>query len=353
MDNNNYFLGSVGRVDAIRMVDGKQEVAFVSKTMTDTGLNTTISADDIRGGQGAPIITRFYHDANVEITLTDVMFKKAYVESQLGTHFEEDGASAYLSEEGKATAQGTFELKETPINISAGCEATNPVVWYAKKGSNDWSLVEEELSGKVVSGLDPEGEYCFRYLAESVSGAQKADIYAGFVPEELHLIITTPLFAGDACSASGGTIAGEVQYDIPRFRLNGGQDFAAAMSSNQTTNLSGVALGSTSGCDVDGKGALLYSMIVKLNDSKLAGPNGRYESLEVLDETLKVGERPIVYGIDKAKRATLLSNALLNFKIGEADALTNGAFNAAGTVIITPKDGSEFAEPQQVEVENA
>lgn len=343
MDNNNYFLGSVGRVDAIRMKDGKQEIAFVSKTMTDTGLNTTISADDIRGGQGAPIITRFYHDANVEITLTDVMFKKSYVESQLGTHFEEDGASAYLSEEGKATAEGTFELKETPINISAGCESTNPVVWYSEKGSNDWILVEDELSGKVISGLKPEEEYCFRYLAESVSGAQKADIYAGFVPEELHLIITTPLFAGDACSASGGTIAGEVQYDIPRFRLNGGQDFAAAMSSNQTTNLSGVALGSTSGCDVDGKGALLYTMIVKLNDSKLAD---RYVSLEVLDETLKVGEAPIVYGIDKGNRATLLSNKLLNFE----PALVDGKFNAAGEVIITPADGSEFKEAQKVTV---
>ena len=78
MDKHNYFLGSVGRVDAFRMVNGAPQLAFVSKTMTDQGLNTSISADDIRAGQGAPIVARFYHDANVEITLTDVMFKPEY-----------------------------------------------------------------------------------------------------------------------------------------------------------------------------------------------------------------------------------------------------------------------------------
>lgn len=327
MDKNNYFLGSVGRVDAFKMVNGQPVLAFVSKTMTDTGLNTTISADDIRGGQGAPIITRFYHDTNVEITLTDVMFKKGYVEAQLGTEFQ-DAGEAYVTEKHEVPDAGTVTLDHTPISIGFGCEADQVIVWYAKEGSNDWNLISEGISGKQLSGL-PKGEYCFRYLAEGISGASKADIYAGFVPEELHLVITTPLFAGDACSASGGSIAGEVQYDIPRFRLNGGQDFAAAMSSNQTTNLSGVALGANAGCDNE-QGALLYSMIVKLNGSKLAD---RYVALEVLDESLAVGATPIVYGIDGSNKATLLSNSLLKF----TPALTDGKFAAGEYTIADPE----------------
>lgn len=321
--DKNYFLGSVGRVEAFRVVNGQKMLAFVSSTMTDTGLNTSISADDIRGGQGAPVITRFYHDASVEITLTDVMFKKGYVESQLGAEFEETG-EAFITET-HAVSNGSVTLDHTPISIGFGCEADQVVVWYAKEGSNDWTLVSEGISGKQISGL-ADGTYCFRYLAEGISGASAAKIYAGFVPEELYLVITTPLYAGDACAASNGAIAGEVQYVIPRFRLNGGQDFAANMSSNQQTNLSGVALGTDSGCD-DGKGKMLYKMIVKLNNDKLSD---HYDALEVLDESLVAGATPIVYGIDSAKKATLIANSLLKF----TPALVAGKFGAAGSYTI-------------------
>lgn len=341
MEKNNYFLGSVGRVDAFAMVNGHPVLAFVSKTMTDQGLNTSISADDIRAGQGAPVITRFYHDVNVDITLTDVMFKEAYVEAQLGTHFEAAG-EMYFSEEVTSAATGnTFELSETPLTIDFGCGKSEVVVWYSKKGTNEWRLAtsaDGKISGKVVTdaeGIENNADYCVRYLREGISGAKKAEIYASFVPTELHLIITTPLYAGDACSASSGSVAGEVQFDIPRFRPNGGQDFAASMSANQTTNLSGVALGSNSGCGE--KGALLYTMTVVYNSETLGS---QYESLEVLDETLKVGAMPLVYGIDSAKRATLIANSLLTF----TPALANGKFATAGETTIAAADGSSLTE---------
>ena len=343
MDKNKYFLGSVGRVEAFRMannpISGKNEMilAFVSKTMTDTGLNTSVSADDIRGGQGAPIITRFYHDTNVEITLTDVMFKKDYVEAQLGTEFVEAG-EAYFSETLDAVkdAEGGkyhLELSKQPIKIGFGCEEPETPVWYTKEGQEDWRLVTVE--GQEIKGLAEDGKYCVRYLAEGIEGASRADIYAGFVPQELHLVITTPLFAGDACSASGGTIAGEVQYDIPRFRLNGGQDFAAAMSSNQTTNLSGVALGSTSGCDNE-QGALLYSMIVKLNNAKL---DDMYKSLAFDPDCLVKGGKPLVFGIDSSGKATLIGYNLLEFS-GEGWDAKEEEFKAAGSVTAKVKGGT-------------
>ena len=75
-----YFLGSVGSVEAFeRKEDGSYELAFVSKTLTDSGINTTISKEDIRGGTGAPIQFSFYHDPAVEITLTEK--GKGYIRS--------------------------------------------------------------------------------------------------------------------------------------------------------------------------------------------------------------------------------------------------------------------------------
>ena len=346
MDKNNYFLGSVGSVSAFRRNSaGQLELAFVSTTNTDQGLNTTVSADDLRGGQGAPVITRFYHDAATEITLTDIMFKEAYIRSQLGTNFESEGKAYYcetLPVSG-SSAPYTATLTKDPADIEFGCaNGSKKAVWYASEGKNNWVLAEDsELSDKTLTiNTTKLGEVpasvTVRYLASGLSGAIAAKVYANFVPDELFLIITTPLFAGDACSASNGSAAGSVQFEIPRFRLNGGQDFAAAMSSNQTINMSGAAMANMGSCDA--KGAYLYKIIINYENEKLGD---RYRALEVLDESLKVGATPVVYGIDGNNGAELISNSLLNFS-----ALYNegtNKFTSAGTVKITAKDGSTMS----------
>lgn len=308
METKNYFLGSVGRVEAFREGENGLELAFVSKTLTDSGINTSITADDIRAGQGAPIVTRFYHDASVEITLTDVMFKRAYVEAQLGAKFEA-GGEAYQSElEKKCEHPGELTLDKEPLALGSGCnENPGVTVWYAKAGSSDWKIATASAGSKTIHGDFEENEkYCVRYLAVDDT-AYVAKIFADIIPEELHLIITVPLYAGDACSASTGKAAGEVQFDIPRFRLNGSQDFAAAMSSNQTMSLAGSALASQLGCDTS---AILYTMRVKYNGESVAND---YKALEVLDESKVNDQEPVVYGIKPDNSAVLLNNALLTF----------------------------------------
>lgn len=341
MDKNNYFLGSVGSVSAFRRNSaGELELAFVSTTNTDQGLNTTVSADDLRGGQGAPVITRFYHDVATEITLTDVMFKEAYIRSQLGTNFEAEGKAYYC--ETLPVEGTTATLTKDPADIEFGCNTgSKKAVWYATEGKNNWILAEDsELSGKDLTinttklGETPTS-VTVRYLASGLSGAIEAKVYANFVPDELFLIITTPLFAGDACSASNGAAAGSVQFEIPRFRLNGGQDFAAAMSSNQTVNMSGAAMANMGGCDA--KGAYLYKIIINYENEKLGD---RYRALEVLDESLKVNAIPVVYGIDGQNNAELISNTLLTF----TPALTGGKFANSGSTTIAAADGSTLTK---------
>ena len=342
MDKNNYFLGSVGSVSAFRRNSaGELELAFVSTTNTDQGLNTTVSADDLRGGQGAPVITRFYHDVATEITLTDVMFKEAYIRSQLGTNFEAEGKAYYC--ETLPVEGTTATLTKDPADIEFGCNTgSKKAVWYATEGKNNWILAEDsELAGKVLTinttklGETPTS-VTVRYLASGLSGAIEAKVYANFVPDELFLIITTPLFAGDACSASNGAAAGSVQFEIPRFRLNGGQDFAAAMSSNQTVNMSGAAMANMGGCDA--KGAYLYKIIINYENEKLGD---RYRALEVLDESLKANAIPVVYGIDGQNNAELISNTLLTF---DPDLNASGQFSASGSTTIAAKDGSALTK---------
>lgn len=303
----NYFLGSVGMVEAFRETDNGLELAFISKTLTDSGINTSITADDIRAGQGAPIVTRFYHDASVEITLTDVMFKRAYVEAQLGANFEAIG-EAYQSENLECETAGKLQLSLKPLEIGSGCsEVSRIAVWYVEAGKTDWAMAEATAGNKEISGDFVEGKkYCVRYLALD-NQAQVANIMADIIPEELHLIITVPLYAGDSCGASGGKIAGEVQFDIPRFRLNGSQDFAAAMSSNQTMSLAGSALASQKGCDTS---AILYTMRVKYKNEDFLKELKALQDDAAADE---VGEQPKIYGVKENDELILLQNEWLEF----------------------------------------
>ncbi len=301
-----YFLGSVGTAEAFRRVNGRLELAFRSKTLTDSGLNISTTKDDIRAGTGAPIQFSFYHDPSAEITLTDVLFDEAYIEAQLGASFEQGGQS-YLSREYTANG-GSVTLDPAPESLVAGCSGEEVLVWYSKVGENNWRRVaEDKLEGATVSGLEAGARYCFRWIARD-DNVRVATITSNIIPQELFLVITAPIFSGDACSASNGKAAGTITYEIPRFKLNGAQDFTMNMSSNQTMSLSGVALASEDGCE--STNSKLLRIIAKYDDLKW------YENVEnwVNDaEYDKVGDEPHIYAVYSNGSTMLVDNENLDF----------------------------------------
>lgn len=324
-----YFLGSVGTAEAFRRDEatGKLRLAFRSKTLTDSGLNISTTKDDIRAGTGAPIQFSFYHDPSVEITLTDVLFDETYIEAQLGASFEQ-GGNAYLSKEYTAEG-GSVTLEPAPESIVAGCSGEEVLVWYSKVGTNEWQRVSEEnISGSTVSGLESGARYCFRWIGHD-DNARIATITSNIIPQELFLVITAPIFSGDACSASNGKAAGTITFEIPRFKLNGAQDFAMNMSSNQTMSLSGTALATEDGCDATN--SKLLRIIASYNDLKW------YQNVEdwILDaDTDHVGDVPAIYAIYGNGSTMLVDNSLLDF----GDALSEGAWASAGQKTIKVAD---------------
>lgn len=334
-----YFLGSVGKAEAFKRGDnGSLELAFVSKTLTDSGINISTTKDDIRAGEGAPIQFSFYHDSNVEITLTDVLWKVEYLEAQLGARFKESDNQDYVTKS-VTFENGSYTLSEKINEMPIPCDDTNKyVVWGAKKGSDDWEKINVSGSGSsftlTLSG-DHTGkgqeDYCIRYLGE-VDAARAAEITSTIIPEELFLIITAPIFAGDACAASRGKAAGHITFEVPRFQLNGAQEFAMNMSQNQTMSLAGVALASESAdCDANG-GKLLR--IIEVIDSR----DWRDSVVELItdEECLQVGLEPAVYGEMKDGSLRKIANADLAF----SPDLSVGKFSTTGTTTITLKDRS-------------
>lgn len=327
-----YFLGSVGSVEAFkRKEDGSYELAFVSKTLTDSGINTTISKEDIRGGTGAPIQFSFYHDPAVEITLTDVVFKKEYLEAQLGTEFKNEGSHGYATETVVAEAE-KITLKDQPLGLDFGaCGGELKYVWATEAGKYEWKTYKF-TTGKEISGDFEAGKsYCVRYCKQDPN-ALVARITSNIIPAEYMLIITAPVFAGDACSASNGKKAGTITYEIPRFRLNGGSEMAFNMSSNQTVSLAGSALASDNTCEMDEQN--LYNIVLSIDNYA----KGAYKELIVDEDSLKAGMVPVVYGLTKEEKVMKIDNKNLTFE----PALTEGKFAAgASKITLTGTDISD------------
>lgn len=338
-----YFLGSVGKAEAFRIIDGKFELAFVSKTLTDSGLNISTTKDDIRGGTGAPIQFSFYHDTNVEINLTDIQWKHEYLEAQLGVYMNDDDQKAYFTDKCTYEGDNTFTLARQALALPVACLDDDPItIWFAKEGTDDWhsiNLQSCEASGdKYVgsftaedatkAGLEEDAKYCVRYLAED-SKAVSAEIQTLIVPQELYLIITAPIFAGDSCAASQGKEAGTITFEVPRFQLNGAQEFSMNMSSNQTMSLAGIALASES-LECDSVGGKLLRIIEVIYDRA----DTDYVELVIDEDSCVVGSAPVVYAEKSTGKLVKLDNAKGSFKYNDGsadvDALdSEGKFKAA------------------------
>ena len=322
-----YFLGSVGKAEAFRKKpNGELELAFVSKTLTDSGLNISTNKDDIRAGEGAPIQFSFYSQPTVEITLTDVLFKTDYIRSQLGVAFDKTPQS-YVTEPVVFT-EGAATLKEHEVlPLPFPCGSEQYVAWAAKTGSDDWEVCKVNGDHKSLTLEGAAGEYCVRFLSLD-SRAQVAEVTSTIIPEELFLIITAPIFAGDSCNPSKGKAAGSIQFEVPRFVLNGAQEFAMNMSSHQPMSLSGTAL-ATESEECDANGGKLLKIIEVIKDREW------YDGLKdlIVDEDSAVqGQEPVVYGLRKNGALVRAVNSDLTF---DPDLSGTGTLAASGSTTVS------------------
>lgn len=323
-----YFLGSVGSAEAFRMVDGKPKMAFVAKTLTDSSISVTITKDELRGGTGAPVVTNFFHDPAVAITLTDILFKEGYVEAQLGTNFTAN-TEAYQSETIKATQEGQLTLSKTPVDLGVlkcSDSASTIIAWYSEEGQDNYKAVSistADAGTKTLKddGIEADKTYCVRYLA-SDDKALEAIVKSDMIPHELVLVITVPLFAGDACAASKGSKAGTLTFEVPRFQLDGGQEFTFNMSSNATMNLNGTAMVMTEGCDVN-SGKLFR--IIEVIEGRTV------DSIMIDESTAQVGASVndvVVYALYSDKTLAVVNNPELSGAAVEDGKLKAGELTA-------------------------
>ena len=211
----------------------------IGKTLSDTTFNTSITAEEVRGGPGNLLYGQYFHDSSLTVSITDAMFNLRYVAANLGVDVTKGGITVY--ESGKAgeavTTPGQIALTNTPVAFDGTL-----IGWYKKPADDNWSVATINGETMVVPGAIAGESYCIKYFYQN-ENAESITIKAQFVPKVLHLVLINDLYSGSAADvAASSSKYGRLITDIPNFQLDGNVNLAWAATSAATVPLNGKAL---------------------------------------------------------------------------------------------------------------
>ena len=237
-----HFLAGVGRA----LLFKGNDLIGVAKTLTESTFDFSITAEDVRGGQGNGLLGRYFHDSNMQVTLVDAMFDLQYMALSLGVPLKSGGLSV-KEEELTAGVDGSVTASETPVAFTGSM-----IGWYKKPADSEWSIGTFTGSKMAISGASQNDVYCVKYFYIN-ENARSITIKSQYVPAELHVVIMNDLYSGDVGSQSDATRYGRLITDIPRLQMDGNQTLNLAATSAATINLTGSALAVLSGdtCEED------------------------------------------------------------------------------------------------------
>ena len=299
-----------------------------AKTLTESTFDFSITAEDVRGGQGNGLLGRYFHDSNMQVTLVDAMFDLQYMALSLGVNLESGGLSV-KEEELTVGVDGTVTASETPVAFSGSM-----IGWYKKPSDTEWSIGTFTGSKMTVSGGSQNDAYCVKYFYIN-ENARSITIKSQYVPAELHVVIMNDLYSGDVGSQSDATRYGRLITDIPRLQMDGNQTLNLAATSAATINLTGSALAVLSGdtCEEDPYYGTMTEEIygAKWQDDvvALAVENSDIELAKSASETLIVRA---VFGAGMASQRKDNSNFTFSVVNSPASTATGTNVDTSGVV---------------------
>lgn len=208
------FIAGPGRV----LFLAGDQIIGVGKTMTETTFDMSITGEEVRGGPGNLLFGKYFHDSNMNVTITDAMFNLEYVAAALGTTVESGGFSVYESNASgeTITTPGSLTLAHEPIALDGAL-----IGWYKKPADQNWSVATVVGNTMTIPDSQENDVYCVKYFYNNVN-AQSITIRAQYVPRVLHIVIINDLYSGNAANvAESATRYGRLITDIPQFQLDG------------------------------------------------------------------------------------------------------------------------------------
>lgn len=296
-----------------------------------------ITAEEIRGGGANALLGQYFHDSQLQVTLTDALFDLQYIAQNVGATVEAGSEKTCLQTERVVVgAGGTIQPSVEPKEwLSLGTCG-----WYKEDGSEEWNAIDFVDGVATVSTLVAGAEVCVRF--NGVGNVKEITIPSDFIPNTVTLYMTMPLFAAASANEedmANATKLGDVVVCIEKFQFSGAMDFSITSSGAATSALSGMALAvmSSEGCEDRGH----YGVIKEV---RLSG--NWYDGLERIavsgaEKELAVGDTAVlqVYGQYKDGSIGRIGNDKLTFTSDTAYASVSDAgvvtADSAGTSIIS------------------
>lgn len=227
-------LAGVANVDIFR---GRDLIATAT-TLLDSSITVGVTAEEVRGGQGFQLFTKYYHTSTFGINLTDTMFKLEYIAFQTGSKISR-GGNIYTDEQVVLGVDGKGKILGNPVNV----ETFGTIGWAHLPGSEDHQTVEFE-NGEFTYEGGTEGQIvCVKYL-DRKDAAKVITVSSNFIPDTVHLVMHANLFDGGGSNGDGSqmTKVGSITVDVPRFQFDGNQEISMSASGVANTPLAGSAL---------------------------------------------------------------------------------------------------------------
>lgn len=106
-----FILAGVGDIQLFDQSTG--DIIVTSKTLTDSGISFSVTAEDIRGGKANAILGKYFHDTAMELTLTDALFSLEYLALNVGGVITAS-ANVLIMEQITTTVADTITVTDTP-----------------------------------------------------------------------------------------------------------------------------------------------------------------------------------------------------------------------------------------------
>ena len=340
-----FILAGVGTIQLFNPSTG--DLIVTSKTLTESGLSFTVTAEDVRGGVSNKILGKYFHDSGMTLKMTDSLFSLQYLALNVGGTIAV-GGDVMTDEQVTTTVANQITVSETPKDFSS----LGTIGWYSIAGADNWNKIT--FTGKVanVTSLPIGTTVCVKYMKEDAT-MEQFTVSSTFIPSQCRALLTLPLFkAGtdNTTSYTSSSKVGEVQVEIPNFILDGAQELSLTSSGVSTTALSGSALTTfdgTEGCNGDGYYGKLKQIVFNKDEF------GDVQNIVIADSAIDLASTETqtlqvyaVYGAGVAPK--LIDNSKLTFAsdtTATATVSTDGVVTAVanGKAVITVNVTSKTA----------
>ncbi len=237
--------------------DQDDNLLFVSKTLVDSSIETTLGNTEVRGGRGNQLLYQYYHTAAMNISLNDTQWNLSFLGSTVGEDVVTSN-NVYTTETVTLGVGGAGTVTGTPLALpSSG-------IIYGWVDLLDGTTERVTFTGQnfTASGGSNGQVVCVRYYALNAA-SRSITIPANVIPKVVRLVMEAQLNSGDEAANKIGI----VQIVVPKFTLSGAFTLSLTSDGVSQTPLSGMALADQDLTTAACTNVPVYAKVIEILDS--------------------------------------------------------------------------------------